>query len=401
MHIAYATAPGSAHVNPGQPGKTNNQDAVLHRTTARGSITVACDGCGSQPHSGTGADIGSYLIAQVLEKHLATAAVLELDWERVTKDVTKALRAAAGLFVLNDSLSAFEQTVVERFLFTAMVCIVDGDTAIVAAFGDGVVVADDEVTILTPLVLNSPPYLGYLLLTQTAYHTDELKPHLGFQIVKTVALSSLEKGLIVGTDGLKDLVDEDLHHPALVQPKSLQRWLNAQTMERISGGAFIAGKCPDDVTLVIIRTDAAQQRLFESKREVAELKQRVTRLDASVVELTEQWERTRIAREAAEARVGTLEQELETLTTRAKEADVLSGAMSDLEREIGALRGRIKRAHSPLMETLDRFFGRLRRSGSGNGQTSTSIPVRVGSHAGRAFPEDPIYRGYQHQGRRR
>lgn len=394
MHVAFATAPGSAHVNPGQPGKTNNQDAVVARTTPNGSITVACDGCGSQPHSGTGADIGTHLITQVLERHLATTAVRELDWERVTRDVTKALRAAVELFAPGGSLRAFEQAVVERFLFTAMVCIVEDDTAVVAAFGDGVVVVDDEAIIITPPVLNSPPYLGYLLLKDTAYHTDELRSHLGFQVVRTVTLSTLEKGLIVGTDGLKDLVDEDLHHPALVQPKALQRWLNAQTTERMSGGAFVAGKCPDDVTLVIVRTDAAQQRLFESKREVAELKQRVTRLDASVVELTEQWERTRLAREAAEARVGTLEQELTALTARAKEADVLSGAMADLEREIVGLRGRIKRAHSPLMETLDRFFGRLRRPASGNGQSSTSVRVRVGAPTRTSFPEDTIYRKY-------
>lgn len=393
MHLAVATAPGSAHVNPGQPGKTNNQDAIVHRTTSNGcSITVLCDGCGSQPHSGTGADIGANIIAQVLERHIAAMPRGRLDWEWVTQEAKKALYEAAAIFTpRNATLSTFEQTVVERFLFTAMVLIVDGDLATVAAFGDGIVVVDDDVIVVEPPVLNSPPYLGYLLLTETAYHTDELRQHLAFTVVKSVALSSLEKGIVVGTDGLKDLVGEDLHHPSLVQPKSLQRWLNAQTTERIASGTFVAGRCSDDVSLVIVRTEEAQDRLFESRRETAVLKQRASQLEAQAVAITEDLNRESLARSTAETRVSALEDSLKELTAKAGRAAALERAITDLDRDVSQLRKRVGRVKGPLSSAIERFLGTIRGSGAPNGVPGASggisVPVR-------SFPEDPTHRPY-------
>lgn len=294
-------------MNPGQPGKTNNQDAVVHRAYDRGCIAVLCDGCGSQQHSGTGADLGANIIANVLAEHLSVWPVAELDWLTVTDDIVRALRAAVAVFVPQADPAAFASVVMERFLFTALVCIVDGDTAVVMAFGDGVVITDKDTHIIESPVRNTPPYLGYLLLNHTAYHTEELRPHLAFAEVRTVALSRLTHGLIVGTDGLQGLLEADLHHPTLVQTSALQRWLNVEATERFVEGGFVAGKCQDDVSLVIVRTEAAQQRLLEQQeRRVAKRsKQEIARLQAQVARLTEERDAAEDALRAAEDRVRT------------------------------------------------------------------------------------------------
>jgi serine/threonine protein phosphatase PrpC len=354
MYIVTATAPGSTHTNPGQPGKINNQDAIAQIINSDSYVIVLCDGCGSQPHSGTGADIGAHLIAHAINNNLTKCSKLDqLDWDVITEEIKKSLRIAVGFFDGDGSTTTFEKMVVERFLFTAMVVVIKHDIALVTSFGDGIVIVDEEAIELEPPILNSPPYIGYLLLNKSAYHSEELKSHLAFSVIDIINLSEIEKSLIVGTDGLRELIDDDLHHPALVQPKSLQRWLNAQTTEHIHKGSFIAGKCPDDVSLVIIRTDETQKKLIESRREVVELKRSVAQLQANVGRVTQELDLMTISREVAEEKVSKLNDELKQTKVKAKKAELFETELESLQEAIDKLRKDLHPTARPLLSIID------------------------------------------------
>jgi len=343
MYIVTATAPGTAHVNPGQPGKINNQDAIARVETPNGFVVVLCDGCGSQPHSGTGADLGAHVIAHAVAKRLSRCGTVDrLDWKSLSETTQNELRAVVSLFAVDSTAAAFELAVVERFLFTALVVAVGkNDVAVVASFGDGLVIADEEITIIEPPIRNAPPYLGYLLLKESAYHAAGMRSWLAFSPVVTVDLHTLESGLIVGTDGLEPLVGEDLHHPALAQPKSLQRWLNAQSTEKLQGGAFTPGRCPDDVSLVIVRTDEAQQRLVESRREIAGLKQEIVGFRARIASTGEKLKHVGTPRKEGEEKIEALKNDLRQITSRVQQVQqpkLLEAELSSLDAEIEGLR---------------------------------------------------------------
>jgi serine/threonine protein phosphatase PrpC len=360
MYLSKATAPGSVHINAGQPGKTNNQDALATATFDRGFVAVVCDGCGSQPLSGIGADFGAHAIKRTLLKHLAHTKASELDWSKVTEDLTKILRTEAEMYAENSTLQAFELAVVERFLFTSVVLIVDGERAYVVAFGDGVVIIDDEDIVLEPPILNAPPYMGYLLLQKTAYHDDDKKEHLAFKTIREMPCADIQKGIIIGTDGLTDLLDEDLHHPSLENNKVLQRWMNSMTVERVQNGTFVPGKCSDDVTLVIYRTDASQANLLEGRKEVVQLKEEIRQLNEKVTKVTAELGTTASQREALSNQVITLEARIKKLAPRAAKADVLETHIKTIETKARTIpRDRIRYKKNPLLALIDAMFASL------------------------------------------
>ena len=284
MHIAYATAPGSSHVNPGNAGKINNQDAISVRIMKNGFVAVLCDGCGSQPHSEVGADFGSNTLARLVADHLSRSTPQELDWPQITVEISKKITLAAAAYAGQKYGPEFERAVTERFLFTALVCAVQDDIGVIASFGDGVVIADDEKLVIPSPMTNTPVYLGYLLFPNNDYQKNDMQKHLAFTVVKSLVMSRLEKGLVLGTDGLKALLNEELQHPALAQPDGLKRWLNVRTAERIHNGTFLNGKCRDDVTILVVRTDEAQVRLLAERSEVVELKKKIDALKTELAE---------------------------------------------------------------------------------------------------------------------
>ena len=172
MHVSSATAPGSAHINPGRPGKMNNQDAVAVVTVPKKEIIIAvlCDGCGSEPASEVGANIGAHLIAREIKNSLLAAndpSIRTIDWGRFSNAFSLLLKDAIALFVKDKGVAAFEEEAQRHFLFTALILIVVKNQAIIVSFGDGVVMIDDEVIKLEPPIKNTPPYCSYTLFTAT------------------------------------------------------------------------------------------------------------------------------------------------------------------------------------------------------------------------------------------
>lgn len=343
MYIAIATAPGSEHVNPGQPGKSNNQDAIASFSFNRGYVAVLCDGCSESPRSETGADIGAHLIARAIERQLVFVGHVEaIDWGSILNEVISSLRDIVPLFASGGEVAQFEKAVLERFLFTAVVLVIMDGSAIVALLGDGIVIIDDEVKVPAPPITNSPAYMGYLLLRASPYHDEQYKGNLAFQVIARVELETLNKGLIVATDGLRYLLDEDIHHPALVQPKSLQRWLNVQASERMdmNRGKLIHGKCADDVSLVVIRSEEAQKRLIEGRQKSIELKERFLQFKDRVNALRN--ELPVILRVTAEEKILSLEHALNELEEDARGTENFQKEFSAFQANVHTLRGSIE-----------------------------------------------------------
>ncbi len=287
MHYAIESVVGSDHVLPGQGGKKNNQDAYTAVEHDHGIVAVLCDGCGSRPHTDVGATIGARIIAGEVLRQVNHTAGVSLNWPGITRATLNELRKIAQTLTgkTESSVPEFEQVVADYLLFTALVVVTYDDQVVIAACGDGVFAIDGKTTYMDPplATLNAPPYLGYALLQKTGYHTDELKKHLALVPVAEVSLGSVQKGIVVGTDGVESLIgDESIYHPGLMKEGALRSWLDSQATERFVNGAFAFGKCGDDTTILILRSNEAQMRLEAERNEVAELR---GRFDATMSEL--------------------------------------------------------------------------------------------------------------------
>lgn len=351
MHVATATATGSAHTNVGQPGKINNQDAIVTLNHEKGFITVLCDGCGSQPKSETGADIGAHIIAKEVIRHLIEKNYqVKLNWSKITREVTRAIKDEVAKFAADDSITAFEQAVMKRFLFTAMVLLVVDDSAVIVSFGDGVMIVDEEIVNIEPPIENAPPYIGYRLIRGGSYRTEELKPHLMFSVVKIVKLSELKKGIIVGTDGLGYLLNEDFHHPALVQPKALQRWLNVQTAEKVSKDSITQSRCRDDVSIVIVRTNEAQKVLFDSRKKIAELKRLMETLEKEIGDFSDDLNRSNMLEQEAKNKIKPIEASLDVVMEKSERLNTFVTRVDGMKTRLETLRSEIpKKAKKPFV----------------------------------------------------
>lgn len=283
MLHAYASVPGSDHIAPGQPNKINKQDAIAVVPYERGFVAVICDGCGSTPRSDIGADFGSHVLAQqVHDLCVATpkGPAPKFDWTAITDRFLETLKRYASQYVSPDDQPAFDQLVHDRLLFTAIITIQWDSTTIVAACGDGLVKVDDELTWLEPPLRDAPPYLGYRLMRDSAYHRGDLRGHLEIREVMRVNHTMVKNAICVGSDGALPLTDDpDLYHPGLLMaPGAFARWVASKTSERFTGSGFGLGVCRDDATILLIRSSRAQKTLEIERSEIKELKDRVTLL---------------------------------------------------------------------------------------------------------------------------
>jgi hypothetical protein len=165
-------------------------------------VAVVCDGCGSGEHSEVGAKLGARIVtAQVLRYfHNDPSAFRVGQIDRGLMQVRRSTLSQIQL--LADSMGeSFSRSISEYFLFTILGVVVTYDHAFVFGAGDGVVAMNEQVTVLTPPGGgNAPEYLSYGLV-----ETDKkgLVPFL--QVVADMPTSMLES-LLIGTDGVKDLI---------------------------------------------------------------------------------------------------------------------------------------------------------------------------------------------------
>lgn len=303
MLISTATATGSAHTRPGQPGKINNQDAIATRSSRDAKVIVLADGCGSQPHSEIGADIGANLAANMIMAQLEKNG--SVNWDTLAEKIAKQMVPYINLY----DEGSFDDALLQRFMFTLIAVVVHKDVVTVAAVGDGVVVIDDEIITLAAPIKNTPPYLGYLLRDDSPYHKDELSSHLRFDPICELPLADIKKSIVVGTDGLGAIPLEEIHHPGLLaKQNSLQFWLNTHAIERAEDDQIIPGICGDDVTMVMIRTKEAQAHLVESRSSIVKLKGHLRDFIEALTTTLREWDDEKPLQKAAQEQYARFEE---------------------------------------------------------------------------------------------
>lgn len=202
IHKDIALAAGSVIGRDHRIVPKNCQDGYYAESRGSTTVGIVTDGCGSGTHSEVGAQIGARLVCEsVLAERERVGSLSEVRWGRVVNDVTSALG------VLSRQMGGSLSTVVnEYFLFTVVGVVMDEAEGMFFAFGDGVVIINQQVIELGPFPGNQPPYLGYCLVgTDLATESPDL---LTFREVATIPLHELDYFLI-GTDGVLDLIQAE------------------------------------------------------------------------------------------------------------------------------------------------------------------------------------------------
>jgi hypothetical protein len=254
--IAAASVTGREHVRSGR----NNQDALCVRTSEHGLVAVVADGCGSQPCSELGAQLGVRRLVQAAQQRLAEGGRVEEG------SFLTGLREDV-LCLLGELKGELGRDVLGDFLFTLVGAVVTPAKTLIFSAGDGVWALNGEVHALGPFPGNAPPYLAYALwgggdvplTTQALVPTEDVH------------------ALMLGTDGVVDLSrlasahvpDKDEPVGPLSQlwtddryfanPDALRRRLALLNRESVRAD-FTArrvvrtpGLLPDDTTVVVLR----------------------------------------------------------------------------------------------------------------------------------------------------
>lgn len=215
---------GREHVRLGR----NNQDGFALRSNSARTVGVVTDGCGSQPRSEVGAQLGAaflcgWLVNEALSGELPLRATDALcGW---------LYRTASELGV-----GSLEEHLESWFLFTFLAVVREGSRALVFGMGDGVFCVDEQLVALDPGPENAPEYCAYRLGS-------------GVRPTPRVHFAGAARRVALMTDGfepwsrqqptqLLSLLDGPLQHPL-----ALQRRLN------VLGEA---ARFADDATLVVV-----------------------------------------------------------------------------------------------------------------------------------------------------
>lgn len=212
FEMACGTLVGRDHLYTGSGTRktlvgADNQDGFRTLCSDDYIIAVVCDGCGSSRGSGIGAHVGAHLVVEAiyrnLEKYHAGFTSLGLEdttqfLERVRLDVLAHLRV-----LVNSMGSNLSRVVYRNFLFTVLGVIVSQDYTTIFSIGDGYFFINGAITTIS-FPDNMPPYIAYGIAGSVLTHTDPALLH--FQVHRVVK-TDVVKTLLIGTDGLKYLID--------------------------------------------------------------------------------------------------------------------------------------------------------------------------------------------------
>jgi len=246
----------------------NNQDGVALHVEDEWIVGVVADGCSSSRYSEVGARLGAAWIVAHLPRLLDVASP-ETSLDRVSEELLDYLASVAkGL----DPEHVVSPAVVGDFLlFTFLVAVVTRKKSLIFGLGDGVFSANGHVSVLDSGRDNAPRYLSYRLVPSSVDpHFREgvspdrdaslevsLRPRLHFE-----AQTSEVESLIIGTDGVADLIDrsedsdsEDGLPTQLQQFEQDPLYLRNPTLvhKRLVTLGETQRRLADDTTVVLIR----------------------------------------------------------------------------------------------------------------------------------------------------
>lgn len=240
----------------------NKQDTFCVRQTKYGTVAIVADGCGSGKHSEVGARLAVRLLSTALDRYLARG--LQPNGQLLARAGQELLSSLHML--AKDMGESLSEVVHNHFLFTLIGMVSTASTTMFFSLGDGVLVINDETTILDSGPDNAPDYFGYRLLGK----------HLEFNIVRTMPTCEVERFLL-GSDGVVAMIENaERHLPGtseVLGPLSqfcendkyfragdigIERRLNLAARDwpkRTDSGQYVmeSGFLPDDTTLVVGR----------------------------------------------------------------------------------------------------------------------------------------------------
>jgi serine/threonine protein phosphatase PrpC len=270
IEVAAGSVVGRDHRRVGK----NNQDAWAWAPLPQGLMAVVCDGCGSQPHSEVGAQLGAALMMRTVARQLAQRSLTDDEfWPMVQRQVLIQLRSLARQ--LGHDLAT---TVQQHLLFTLLGAIVTPQDTVVFGLGDGVYALNGQAQVLGPYPHNAPPYLAYHLLPSETlgFAPPPLQVHCqqSTQAVET---------LLLGSDGVLDLMaaaaaalpgktepvgdlSQFWQDPYFQNPDRVRRRLAQLNREVVQPDwerrhlIKQPGLLPDDTTLVCLRRRPTRER---------------------------------------------------------------------------------------------------------------------------------------------
>ncbi len=197
---------GRDHVGIGNVlvGK-NNQDSFCVTQDDDRAVAIVCDGCGGQPHSEVGSQLGARFLSRAIYKTLYNCGSLRkinsypLILSYALVDLLKEILRLSKL--LDDNKV---KAIDEYFLFTIVGAIVDHDGCVVFSIGDGFYALNDNVChSLGPFKDNEPPYAAYGLTGTKSKPPDH--EAWKFQILAKCSADEF-KHVLIGTDGVRSLL---------------------------------------------------------------------------------------------------------------------------------------------------------------------------------------------------
>ncbi len=236
---AFVAAAGSVTGRDHRRAERDGQDGHAIVVTDEVVAVVVTDGCSSGRASEIGARVGAAWLATLIEQKFRRGAAPRSAATEVVRELLLRLEALARSLDATGSVRAAR--VDEALLFGFLAVVVTPETSIVFGIGDGIVLADGELTVLDPGPQNAPPYVAYGLLGA------RLEPRVHFECptaqVDLVAVAT--DGLIPLGDALADLAGD----PRYARNPSLLRKRLVVLSDR--------GTFADDATVAVIRRRSA------------------------------------------------------------------------------------------------------------------------------------------------
>jgi hypothetical protein len=207
----------------------NNQDGWAVRSGQGRLAAVVTDGCGSQPRSEVGAQLGARFLAGWL---LAPG-----DLEALPARALEALCGFLDRVASELDGGAAARALEELMLFTFLAVVREGQRTIAFGVGDGALLIDDTWIRLDAGPDNAPDYAAYRLARGLAPRTPEVQRHFHGEAGRCVLMTDGLPGLPAG--GVERLVD------------GAGGWTNPFTLQRRLTLATEAHALADDATLVV------------------------------------------------------------------------------------------------------------------------------------------------------
>jgi hypothetical protein len=223
---AGASCVGREHLRLGR----NNQDGWWLEHRGARAVGVVTDGCGSQPHSEIGAQLGARFLCTWL-----TGAALS---DELPLRAAEALTAWLYRTALEFGPEQVNPVLERSFLFTFLAAVREGPEVQVFGLGDGAVWIDGQLTVLDPGPQNAPEYCAYRL-------GDARRP------APTLHFRGAAAQVALMTDGFEELLTRDAPKVGTLF-EDRAAWKNPLTLQRRLNVLAENERLADDATLIVV-----------------------------------------------------------------------------------------------------------------------------------------------------